>query len=68
MDNEWWELKFLQLVEGLENWNIRNPKTLIENKIQNSFKANQFKFESVYCDHSDHKSAECEKVKSISDR
>ena len=39
-----------------------------ENKFQKSFKANQFKVECFYCDQSDHKSADCEKVKSVSDR
>ena len=37
-----------------------------ENKIQKSFKAIQFKVECVCYDQSDHKSAECENVKSVS--
>ena len=36
-------------------------------KIQKSFKANQFKVGCVYCDQSDHNSADCVKLKSVSD-
>ena len=68
MDNGWQEWKFPQLVDALESWTRRNPITLRENKIDKSFKSNQFKVECVYCDQSDHKSAGCEKVKSVSDR
>ena len=39
-----------------------------ESEIQKSFKINQFKVECIYCEQSDHKSADCEKVKSVSDR
>ena len=67
-DNGWHEWKFPQLAEALESWARWNPITLKENKIQKSFKANQFKVEYVYCNQSDHKPADCEKVKSVSDR
>ena len=66
MDNGWQEWKFQQLVKALESWTRRNPIILKENKIQRSFKTNQFKVECVYCDQSDHMLASCEKVKFVS--
>ena len=68
MDNGWQKWKFPQLVETLESWTLRNLITLRENKIDKSFKVNQFKVECIYCDQSDHKPADFGKVKSVSDR
>ena len=68
INNRWQEWKFLQLAEDLKSWTRRNPITMRENKIQKSFIVNQFKVECVYCDQSDYKSLDCEKVKSVSDR
>ena len=67
-DNGWQEWKFPQLVEALESWTGWNPITLKEKKIQKSFKAYQVKVECVYRDQLDHKSADCEKIKTVSDR
>ena len=67
-DNRCQERKFPQLVEALENWIQRNPIALRKNKFQKSFKASQFRVECAYCDQSDHKSANCEKIKSVFDR
>ena len=67
MNNGWQERKF-RLVKALESWTRRNPITLRENKIQTSFKTNQFKAECVYRDQSDHVPSFCEKVKSVSNR
>ena len=67
MDNGCQEWKTPQLVEALGSWTRRNPVTLRENKIKKSCKANQFKVECVYCEQLDYKSADSEKVKSVSD-
>ena len=67
-DNRCQEGKFLQLVEASESWTQRNPIALRKSRFQKSFKANQFKVECSYCDQSDHKSANCEKIKSVLDR
>ena len=51
------------------SWGLRKLNLEESNNIdRKSFKTNQFKVECVYCDHSDHKSADCEKVKTVSDR
>ena len=68
MDKGSQEWEFSQLEEVLESWTPRNPITLIENKIQKSFKANQFKVEYVYCNQLNHKSTDCEKLKLVSGR
>ena len=68
--NDWQEWKFPQLVEDLENWTCRNPKPLnhkssFEDNGVNSYRNPN---ECVYCKKSDHESADCQTVKTISER
>ena len=76
-DDDWQYRKFPQLSEALEKWTCRNPKTLnhkplYEDNRANPYRnpnkvyhANQHQTECVYCRKSDHKSADCQTVKTI---
>ena len=74
-DDDWQDWKFKQLVEALEKWTVRNPIPLNEKRNSEkghghnkSFQAKQSKNECVYCQKTDHKSSECNTVKTVSER
>ena len=79
-DNDWQDQKFPQLVETLEKWTCRNPKPLNykplseDNRINpyinpnKVYYANRHQTKCVYCKKSDHKSADCQTVKTTSQR
>ena len=72
--DDWQDWKFSQLVEVLENWTCRNPKPLNhkplseENRTNKVYQANQHQIECVYCKKFDHKSADCQTIKTTSER
>ena len=79
-DDDWQDWKFPQLVEALENWTCINPKplnykTLSEDNRSSPYRnpnkvyrRNLHQTECMYCKKSDHKSADCQTVKTISER
>ena len=79
-DDDWQDWKFPQLVEALENWTYRNPKPLNHKPLSEDnranpnrhpnkvYHANQHQTECVHCKKSDHKSADCQTVKTTSER
>ena len=79
-DDDWQEWKVPQLIEALESWIRRNSKPLNHkilyadnrtNPYRNPnkvYQANQYQIECMYCKKSEHKSADCQTVKTNSER
>ena len=79
-DDDWQDWKLPQLVEALENWTCRNPKLLNHKPLSEDNKTNPYRnpnkvyqanlhqIEGVYCEKSGHKSADCQTVKTTSER
>ena len=77
-DENWTDWEFPHLVEALRRWTERNPvhdekrdKHLLERKADKSFHAQQKPISNigcVYCEDESHRSVECPKIKSISER
>ena len=79
-DDDWQDAKVPQLIEASENWIRRNSKPLNHeplyadnrtNPYRNPtkvYQANRYQIECMYCKNSDHKSADCQIVKTTSER
>ena len=74
-DDDWQDWKFPQLVEALEKWTSRNPKPHSDDNRNHPYKhpnkayqTKQQKLECVYCGKPEHKSADCQTVKTTSER
>ena len=78
-DDDWQDWKFSQFIEPLKNWTCRNLKPLNHKPLckdnraspyrnpNKVYQVNQHQIECVFCEKSDHKSADCLRVKITSE-
>ncbi|XP_046846738.1 uncharacterized protein LOC124440389 [Xenia sp. Carnegie-2017] len=76
IDDDWQEWRFPEFIEALRKWTVRNPVKQDDGSQDRHSKSRSFQVRQqesrikgcVYCNDTSHRSAECKKVVSVSDR